>query len=115
MALAKGGAFGGGLGRLRDRVTLQSPTRTRATSGQVTVEWADVATVYAAVEGLTGSELYRARQVQPDVSYKVRLRWRADVTADWRIVWAGKSLDVAAVVASGGRHGELWALCSEAA
>lgn len=108
-----GGPYKRGVGKLRDRVQLHSPVRGRKTSGQATIAFALIDTVFASVAPLSGRELYQARQVRLDVAYRVELRYRADLAADWRIVWAGKTLEVVAVPPSGGTHGAIVALCAE--
>jgi head-tail adaptor len=40
------------IGVMRQRVTIQSPQEVRSPSGETTLQWVDVATVFAQVEGL---------------------------------------------------------------
>lgn len=108
-----GGSSQFGVGRMRDRITLMAPERTRKASGQTTLEFTDQETIWAEVRALSGTELYQARQVRPDIGYEVTIRARLDVQADWRIRWGARVLDIAAVIPGGTTHGALRLVCSE--
>jgi len=71
-------------GRLRERVTIQATTRTPDGGGGFTEAWGDVATVWARVEALTGTEAWRAMQVASSVSHRITIRQR-DVRPQQRI------------------------------
>lgn len=100
-------------GRLRHRVTFQALTRTPDAGGGATETWTDVATVWAAVEPLAGTERLRAMQVSPTLSHRIRTRYRAGITTANRAVYDGREFDITAVIDPGERHRELQLLAEE--
>jgi len=86
-------------GELRERVTIQAPNMSQNSYGEETVNWSDVATVWARVEFLGGQENYR-RAVDQAVStatYRIIMRYRSDVTEEHRIQWRGRYLGILSV------------------
>lgn len=102
-----------GAGRMDKRVTLQAQTSTRNAIGEPVVAWADVATVWAAVEPLQGREFWAQQQVQSEVTTRVRIRYRAGITPDMRVVHQGRVLNIASVIDPQERHDEMQLMCSE--
>lgn len=73
-------------GRLRHYVTLQEKSVTRDAMGGEVVTWVDKATaVPAEIVELSGKNLNAAQQVHPELSATVRLRYRSDLTPQWRV------------------------------
>lgn len=64
-------------GALTRRITLQQRATTQDTFGGQSITWTDVATVWAAVEPLTGRELLSAQAVQSTVSHQITIRYQA--------------------------------------
>lgn len=60
--------------RFRTRVTFLRPVRTNEYDG-VVAEPEFLRTVWASVEPLTGRELILSRQVQSEITHKIRTRW----------------------------------------
>ncbi len=85
-----------GAGDLDQRVTIERPERAPDGGGGHTVTWEPVATVWAAVEPLSGRERLQAQQVQSAVTYRIRIRRRADITAGMRVVWCGQVTNIRA-------------------
>lgn len=84
-------------GRLRHRVTLQSPAGSRDALGERTTTWTSVATVWADVEPLTARELFVASQAQSSVTQRVTIRHSATVaavTGAWRVLFGSRVLVV---------------------
>lgn len=100
-------------GKLRHRITIQQPTNTAGSMGQVTTTWSDLATVWASVEPLSGSERWRAQQVQPGVSHKVTLRYLAGVTPAMRVQHGTRYLNIDSVLNTEERNVELVLNCVE--
>jgi SPP1 family predicted phage head-tail adaptor len=82
----------------RHRVDIQRREPVLDSFGDVDAEnWKTVAAAEpAAVEPLRGREFYAASQVSSDQPFKVVIRYRPDVTytAQMRVLWEGRSLDV---------------------
>ena len=76
-------------GRLRHRVTLQSPYGSRDAVGERVTMWTDRASdVPAEVRPLSGREQYIFAQKQASTTHIVTLRWGrylADLDASWRV------------------------------
>ena len=107
-------------GQLRHRITIQTDGATTQNAyGEVEPVWSDTDTVWGSVEPLTGTELFRAQQVQPDVTCRVRMRYRA-LSPDQRLTFtdrqdATRTLDIVAALEPKFRGAELEVLCREAA
>lgn len=100
-------------GKLRHRVTIQQLVKTDDGYGGIVEAWQDVATVWAAVEPLRGSERYRAQQVQAELGHKVTMRYRAGIKPQMRLLYNGRVLEVEAVIDVEEHHRWLELLCSE--
>lgn len=102
-------------GHLRHRVVIEEQSVARADDGGEVVSWESLATVWAAVEPLAGREFFSAEQFQSELSHRVRLRYRADVsfTPKMRVAWDGRTFDVESVLDVGGRRRELHLMCME--
>lgn len=73
-------------GRLRQRVTLRTFTESQDGFGELIKTWADLATVWAAVLPLRGREYMDSRELQVELSVRILIRYRADVTSLMRVV-----------------------------
>lgn len=100
-------------GRLKHRVTIQARSLDTAnTYGERTETWSDVATVSAEVRMLSGSEAYRVKQVQPEATVIVMMRYRDDVTSIQQIVFGSRTLHPLSVTPDV-RNTTLTLLCRE--
>lgn len=85
----------GGIGGMRQLVTLQSPTQVRNDFGEMVGGWHDeFVDDFARVESLTGRELTTAQQVQADATGRVTMRYRPGVTPAWRVLFEGRPLNI---------------------
>lgn len=102
-------------GSLRHQVTIQGVTRTDDAGGGYTeVPVTIAAGVWAAVEPLEGTERIRAMQTEASATHRVRIRYRADVTAAQRVIHEGRALElVSPPIDREERHVELVLLCRE--
>ena len=91
-------------GRLSERITLQQKSVTRNGIGEEVETWADVATVWAEPIPLRGREFYAANQTQQAVDVRFRIRDRAGVTPDLRLVWRSEPYDVTGVIPGTGQY-----------
>lgn len=78
------------VGRLNKRVQILRATEkgTRAT-GEPTLEWTSVATVWASIEDLRGQELEAARQIESRAQTKIVVRYWPGLSARHRLKWEG--------------------------
>lgn len=74
-------------GRLRSRVQLQEPVMESDPDGFERVTgYATIATVWAEVRPLSGKNLILARTAGEKVDAEITIRYRVDVTSQWRVV-----------------------------
>jgi len=100
-------------GTLKDRVTIQSVTETRSSSGQVNETWGTFATRWASVEPLQGREFFESQQVNADVTTRVRLRYLEGVTPKMRVLYKTRTFNITSVVNVEERSIETKLLCTE--
>jgi SPP1 family predicted phage head-tail adaptor len=92
------------IGKMRERVTIQSPSEVRGRSGQTTLQWSNLATVWASVEGLSSRDIMQAQQANVMATHRIRIRHRDDVTHTHRIVWRNRTMEIASVTDRMGRE-----------
>ena len=86
-------------GDFRHRVKVQKFSTVRDVTGEELEVWADVATRWAYVEALHGKEAYDSNIESVAESYKIRMRYEPSLlTAERRIVFKGKNLDIETVI-----------------
>lgn len=86
-------------GKLRHRVTLQRPVKTQnPATGAIINGWADVATLWASVVDLSAREFVAAQAGQSEVTTRITIRWRDDVTSKHRILYLGRVYNVHGVL-----------------
>lgn len=82
-------------GRLDRLVKIQTPTEaSRSDSGQKVLSYSHLATVWAAVENVSGSERFVDDQVAAEVDTLFVMRWREDLTPEQRLEVDGRYYDV---------------------
>lgn len=88
-------------GELRDQVTFQALTQSADTFGAAGSEsWANIATtpiVWAALETLSGREFFAAQRVAAEVTHRIRIRYRSDITPKHRVKSGSGIFDILAV------------------
>lgn len=93
---------------LRHRVTIQRSTPLLNTFNEAVDRWADLATVWAEVSGVSGREPYDRQLRFAESTHQVRIRYRADLAPTDRLLLAdGTALDIEAVTDLDGRRREL--------
>lgn len=100
---------------LRTRIVLRKPVQTPdATSGEFILTYADVATVWAAVEWESGRRFESAKQLNAEVQGVIRIHYRGDVKADWQFGLGNRNIQILSRSDYRERHEELWLNCREA-
>lgn len=102
-------------GDLRDRVAWYAPVRTRGDTGQAVVTFPEACGPYAAkVLPVTqaAGEREQHRQQTPGRRYEITLRSRTvpGLAADWRAVWANRSLTLEVRAVLPHPNGDEWVL-----
>lgn len=99
-------------GAMRHRIAIQTNTPTQDSYGEPVVSWGTVATVWAAVEMLSGRELFVAQQTESAATVRFRIR-RRDVDAKQRVSWDGRTFGVESVIHDETNRRETLLLCKE--
>lgn len=100
-------------GRLTSRVTIQSRVLAVADAyGEQAETWSTVATVFAEVKTLDGTEAWKAMQTQPEATIQVTMRYTSEMTPDKRLLFGERYLYPLSVVPDI-RNRELRIMCKE--
>ena len=101
------------IGDLRQRVTIESAVVSSDGYGGRPKSWVPVATVWAKVEPLRGREYFEAHQIKTEVTHRVIIRYRPDVTPQMRIKVGSRYLMIESVIDIEERHRFLELICRE--
>ena len=100
-------------GDLRNRVTIKQKSVTREASGAEAIAWLVVATVWAAVEPLSGREFITMRQERAEISTRIRIRYMAGLTPSMRVYWGQRMYEIDTVIEIQERMREIHLMCRE--
>lgn len=100
-------------GELRCRVSIQQKVALRGRDGGEVPQWGTVATVWAAVEPMLGREFVEGRQLTAEVTTRIRVRYRAGLTPEMRVVHGDDIYEVVAVQHVRNERREIVLMCRE--
>lgn len=100
-------------GTLNRYVEIQFPDEVQSASGEPSRTWAFKASVWANIRPMRGSELVNAQQVDAQLSHRITIRYRNDITAKWRICDGDRIFNVESVIDINDRHHMMELVCSE--
>lgn len=101
-------------GRLRHRVTIQDHFITPNSVGEPEATWVDHAAYVAArVTPIGATERWAAQQVNPEITHEVEIRYVSGITADMRIVFEDRCLNVIGALDEDGDKRRLLVHCTE--
>lgn len=83
-------------GKLRHRVRFEAQTTDVDSDGISTTEWETVATVWAAIEPLSGNSFLAAQATQAKATARIVIRYRAGLDASMRAVHGSTVYDIVA-------------------
>jgi SPP1 family predicted phage head-tail adaptor len=101
-------------GQLNSRIILQKPVHTPSSFGDLVTTYADVATVWSAIDWGSGRRFEAAKQLNAEVQGVIRIRYRSDVKADWRIGYGGRTIVILSIANVKEKDAEIWFNCKEA-
>lgn len=102
------------IGKLRHRITIQTPTITRSDRGAEVLTWADTATVYADIRTVGGQEQVIANQLETaTLLHTITIRYRTGLTSKQRIKWGTRYFAVEAIIERDNRLRMLDLSCRE--
>lgn len=85
-------------GRLRHRLAILQPTKSRNEVGEEITTWSTLATVWGRLEALRGEEQLQAKQLQAEILARAVIRYRTGVTTEMRIQYDATDYDIDAVL-----------------
>lgn len=100
-------------GQFSNRGKIQSKQESRSASGQVISTWVDVADVWFAKLREVSRETSAAREVIPEATTTLMIRYRTDVTVLMRFLWGSRVYDILGVRDPDGRREVLMLDCKE--
>jgi SPP1 family predicted phage head-tail adaptor len=98
-----GTGTGNTVSRLRHRMTLQQEVQASDGAGGYTRSWADVAELWGEIIPLTGTgssmrgsgkETLFGDQIQAEISHRILLRYRCDITPAMRLVYETRLFNI---------------------
>lgn len=103
------------IGSLRHRVSIydKGTVVRNATGEEIPAYDTLVATVWGAVEPTSGREFIEANQVQADVTMRIRIRYRADIRPEMRVVEGTHTYAINSILDQRGERKELHLMCQE--
>jgi SPP1 family predicted phage head-tail adaptor len=101
-------------GPLMYLVTIQRPEVDTDVSGEAVVTaWTDVATVWAAIEALSGREWLTSAEFRPNVTTRIRVRWRDGLDASMRVLHRERVYGIDAVLPQYQGMSEIHLMCTD--
>lgn len=85
------------VGTLPWRVTIQRQSTTIDDLGQETGDWETLNTRWAGLRTLVGSELERARQLVPEATTEITIRYYADLLVTDRILFKDRIFNIGVI------------------
>jgi len=101
------------IGRLRHRVIIQQVAESQDSTGAPLETWGTFAEVWAGVEPLRGREFFASKQIQADVTTRIRIRYLAGVTPKMRVLWGSRVYLIDSVIDPEERHVEMQLMARE--
>lgn len=101
------------IGDLRHRAILQKKEIAQDVLMQQSEIWINIATVWSAIEPVSGREYFAAKQINDELSAKITIRYRNYVTPDMRVVYDTRVFEILSIIDPGERHEALVLICRE--
>jgi len=81
-------------GRLDQRITIETKAVARNSIGEETETWSPLATVWASYRPVRVDERLAGAQMQAEFDAVFRIRYRAGIDAEARVVWRGQRFEL---------------------
>lgn len=99
--------------KLRHVVNIQARSDQQDATGQQVKVWNTVATVFAAIESLTGREIEAAQASNYEVTHKVTIRYEPIVDVKMRVLLGNRIFAISSITDFEERHHMLTLYCKE--
>lgn len=85
-------------GKLRHTISIQRETRTADGMGGSSITWAQIAAPRAFIRPMSGGERFQAMRIEANVTHRIYIRYRSDITTSDRIVYQGRVMQIRALI-----------------
>lgn len=99
--------------KLRHVVNIQSRANQQDSTGQQVKVWNTIATVFAAVESLSGKEIEAAQATNYEVTHKVTIRYEPAIDVKMRVMLGNRVFAIQSITDFEERHHMLTLYCKE--
>ena len=82
------------IGEMRERVAIKTRTLADDTIGGKTETWTTLATVWAKTNTIRGTEFIQQAQAGGELTHRVIIRYRSDVTAAMKLTCGSRTLKI---------------------
>lgn len=86
------------IGKMRYRVKIESATDTTDAGGGRARVYNTLATVYANIKPIKGTETFRQGKVSSDTTHEVTLRYRSDLSTKYRICYGTRVFSIKSIL-----------------
>lgn len=100
-------------GRLRHRIIFQQMVETRDSAGAVIETWSEFKTAWASIEPLVGKEFFDSKQVNAEISIKIRIRAISGLTTKMRILYGTRVFEIFSIANVREMGSEMVLMCRE--
>ena len=83
------------IGKLNKRITFLKTEHVEDDMGQSKTTWTEYKTVWATVKPYKSSESTFMSKLKPEVTHRIYVRYRDNITADMRIYYHGRIFEIA--------------------
>lgn len=91
-------------GKLRHRITFLRPEEIENEIGETVIDMKPFKTVWGSIEPIKGREYLEARKIQPEVTYRIIVRYIEDITPDMMIEFKGRIFNIQSILNIGERN-----------
>lgn len=81
-------------GRLNKLVTIEQVIESRDSKGGVVETWVTFAEVWASIEPLVGREYFDSKQLNAELTAKIRIRYLEGVTSKMRVLYGSRIFEI---------------------
>jgi SPP1 family predicted phage head-tail adaptor len=85
-------------GALRHKVIIEQPVETVNSLSEVITSWTTFTTVWAEILPLSGKEYWSSKQVNSEVTGKIRIRYKSGITPKMRVKYGTRIFNIEAVM-----------------
>lgn len=85
------------IGDFRHRITFQEEVKTPDGYKGHASQWKDMVTVWGSIEPISGREYFYAQQITAEVTHRINVRYRTDITTKMRAKFEERIFELTAI------------------